>query len=98
MKNEKNKLKSEKNEKMMTEMSTVANKGMPEDAYEMVNYYGTYEIQATAETDNQYPAIAQGYNSKIQTRDGENKHHGHKSCVDDGGEQNKTCNKSLNQE
>ena len=95
---DKNRLKSEKSTKMMTEISTVANKGMPEDAYEMVNYYGTYEIQATAETDNQYPAIAQGYNPAIRTRDGENKHHGHKSRVDDGAEQKKACNKSLNGE
>lgn len=89
------KLKSENGKKMMTEMSTVANKGMPEDAYEMVNFYGTYEIQATAETDNQYPAIAQGYNQAIQTRDGENKHHGHKSRADDGETQKKACNKTL---
>jgi len=92
------KLKSENNKKIMTEMSTVANKGMPEDAYEMVNFYGTYEIQATAETDNQYPAIAQGYNSKIQTRDGENKHHGHFSREDDGKTDRKSVNKTLKDE
>ena len=26
--------------------------GMPETAFEMVNRYGTYEIQATADTEN----------------------------------------------
>jgi len=98
LKKNKKGLKSESNEKMMSEMSTVANKGMPEDAFEMVNFYGTYEIQATAETDNQYPAIAQGYNPQIQTRDGENKHHNHKSRVDDGAESRKTCNKTLKSE
>lgn len=56
----------------MTGISTVTNKGMPETAYQMVNFYGTYEIQPTAETDNQYPAIAQGYNPKMKTRDCEN--------------------------
>lgn len=46
----------------------------PETAEEMVNVYGTYEIQPTANTENQYPAIAQGYNPKIIKRDCENKH------------------------
>ena len=57
---------------ILTDISVLPNKGMPESAFEMVNFYGTYEIQATAETDNQYPAIAQGYNPKIETRDCEN--------------------------
>ena len=38
--------------------------GLPETAFDMINRYGTYEIQATAETENQYPAIAQGFNKK----------------------------------
>lgn len=56
----------------MTGISLTSNKGMPETAFDMVNFYGTYEIQATAETDNQYPAIAEGYNKKQITRDCEN--------------------------
>ncbi len=32
----------------------------PESPYEMVNKYGTYEIQPTAETANSFPTIAQG--------------------------------------
>ena len=32
----------------------------PETPYEMVNKYGTYEIQPTAETDKDFPTIAQG--------------------------------------
>ena len=71
-------------EEAMTDMSVISNKGMPEDAFEMVNFYGTYEIQATAETDNQYPAIAQGYNPKMKTRDGQNKHHGCQFEKDEG--------------
>ena len=77
------KINSQEKLDIMTGMSTLTNKGMPENAAEMVNFYGTYEIQATAETDNQYPAIAQGYNPKIRTRDGQNKHHGHTFEKDD---------------
>lgn len=31
----------------------------PETPSEMVNKYGTYEIQPTGETDNEFPTIAQ---------------------------------------
>ena len=46
--------------------------GMPETAFEMVNRYGTYEIQATADTENMYPAIAQGFNKEIIETDRDN--------------------------
>ena len=46
----------------------------PETAEEMVNRYGTYEIQSTAATDNQYPCIAQGFNKKQIKHDCENPH------------------------
>jgi hypothetical protein len=55
------------------DVSQNTTRGLPETAFEMVNRYGTYEIQATADTDNEYPAIAQGYNKKIIKGDGENK-------------------------
>ena len=32
--------------------------GQPDDCFDMVNQYGTYNIQKTADTDNPYPAIA----------------------------------------
>ena len=35
--------------------------GQPETAFEMVNKYGTYNIQPTAESGNSFPEIAQGY-------------------------------------
>ena len=54
------------------EISSTPTGGLPETAYEMVTNYGTYEIQATADTENQYPAIAQGYNRKIKKNDCEN--------------------------
>ena len=34
--------------------------GEPEDCFDIVNRYGTYEIQRTADTENFFPAIAQG--------------------------------------
>lgn len=34
--------------------------GQPNTAFEMVNKYGTYEIQPTADSENAYPMIAQG--------------------------------------
>ena len=46
--------------------------GMPETAFEMVNRYGTYEIQATSDTENMYPAIAQGFNKGIIETDRDN--------------------------
>lgn len=68
----KKKNNSNKNLKKFSGISSVSNKGMPESAFEMVNFYGTYEIQPTSETDNMYPTIAQGYNPKIVNHDCEN--------------------------
>ena len=34
--------------------------GIPQDSYDMVNKYGTYNIQPTADTENAFPTIAQG--------------------------------------
>lgn len=34
--------------------------GSPETAEEMINKYGTYEIQPTADSDHVFPTIAQG--------------------------------------
>ena len=34
--------------------------GEPEDCFDIVNRYGTYEVQRTADTGNFVPAIAQG--------------------------------------
>ena len=44
-------------------------------SFDLVNQYGTYEIQPTADTENQYPAIAQGFNRKIIETDRQNKHY-----------------------
>lgn len=34
--------------------------GDPESCWDMINKYGTYNIQPTADSDNLYPAIAHG--------------------------------------
>ncbi len=56
------------------EPSVMRKKVEDESAINMVNNYGTYEVQNTADTNNQYPAIAQGFNQKqIKTNCVENK-------------------------
>ncbi len=44
------------------------------NVFDLINEYGTYEIQPTCDTENQYPTIAQGYNPKIIQTDRQNKH------------------------
>ena len=34
--------------------------GQPEDAFELINKYGTYNIQPTSDSGNEYPAVSQG--------------------------------------
>ena len=41
----------------------------PDDSFQLVNKYGTYEIQPTADTDNKFPTIAQGFSRKEQERE-----------------------------
>lgn len=40
----------------------------PDSCEEQVNVYGTYEIQPTANTENDFPAIAQGENAQMKKR------------------------------
>ena len=61
-----------KTKKESKENSTMYIPDLPQDAFEMVNKYGTYEIQDTADTENEYPFIAQGFNPKIIETDLEN--------------------------
>ena len=44
--------------------------GQPEDCFDLVNQYGTYNIQRTADTENFFPAIAQGLpkDARLQNR------------------------------
>ncbi len=46
--------------------------GEPDTVFDLVNFYGTYEIQPTAAAPNEYPAIAQGFNPAIVTSDRDN--------------------------
>ena len=55
-----------------TEMTLENMHRPPETAEEMVNCFGTYEIQPTADRDDMYPTIAQGFNKKIIKTDREN--------------------------
>ena len=68
-----------KNTKKTSNMSYVhTSDGQPDTAFDMVNFYGTYEIQKTADTENTYPAIAQGFNEKQAKTDRQNPHNGAK--------------------
>lgn len=47
--------------------------GVPHDAFDLVNMYGTYNIQPTADTENVFPLIAPGlpkaYHMKLDKDD-----------------------------
>ncbi len=49
-----------KKEKISEEISVNPVMDQPETAFELINKYGTYEIQPTADTENEFPHIAQG--------------------------------------
>ena len=65
-----NKKDSEKRENFNppVEIPATAFASCPETCEEMINTYGTYEIQATANTENDFPAIAQGINEEMKNR------------------------------
>lgn len=42
--------------------------GQPESCYDVVNKYGTYNIQPTADTSNEYPAISHGLSKEERKR------------------------------
>ncbi len=54
----------EKKNKPILEVSATDFGDPPEDATDMINRYGTYNIQPTANTANMYPTVAQGFNKK----------------------------------
>lgn len=53
-----------KKEEFPTTFVSVPISDQPENVSELLNKYGTYEIQPTADTQNKYPAIAQGLPKK----------------------------------
>jgi hypothetical protein len=75
------KKQTEKKQKQMVGISSAPTGGQPKTTDEMVTNYGTYEIQPTADTENQYPAIAQGYNPKIKKHDCENRSKRKRICL-----------------
>lgn len=54
------------NKKINKEIRIESVHGDPVDTFDMLNKYGTYEIQPTADTENLFPAISQG-NPKQKT-------------------------------
>lgn len=48
------------NPKSNPEIAATPIAGQPENASELINKYGTYEIQPTSDSDNEFPAISQG--------------------------------------
>lgn len=50
------------------ELAVTAIEGQPETAFDMVNKYGTYNIQPTAESGNLFPTIAQGLPEEEQDK------------------------------
>ncbi len=51
-------MKKKDDKKTLSEGSS--EQGNAETAFELVDKYGTYEIQPTADTENSFPKIAQG--------------------------------------
>ena len=60
-------MKNNKNE-FNTELSAKNFTRNPETVDEMLNSYGTYNIQPTAINENDFPAIAQGENKRMKDR------------------------------
>ncbi len=52
--------KNKKDDKVQIEIAVNYTDAHPETVYDLVNKYGTYEIQPTADTSNDFPKIAQG--------------------------------------
>ena len=40
--------------------------GVPESCFDVVNMYGTYNIQPTSDTENRFPLIAPGLPKKLR--------------------------------
>lgn len=56
----------------MKESSTPSSKGIygqPKDSIEIINKYGTYNIQPTNDSDNEFPAISQGLAKKLKDKE-----------------------------
>lgn len=63
----------DKKENITIDLSSVSIISQPENVSELLNKYGTYEIQPTADSDNFYPTIAQGKFIKDKSKKKNNK-------------------------
>jgi hypothetical protein len=61
-------MKNNKNNDFKVELSAENFTRNPETVDEMLNSYGTYNIQPTALNENDFPAIAQGENKRMKER------------------------------
>lgn len=53
-------INKDKKKNVDIEISANAVVGQPENVFELINKYGTYEIQPTDDSDNKFPTISQG--------------------------------------
>ncbi len=53
-------MKHKHNKKIRLTPSSTAVHGQPHDVFDLLNKYGTYNIQPTSDSDNEFPHIAQG--------------------------------------
>ena len=76
-----------KKEAQHPENDTVGIYGQPQNVFQLIHKYGTYEIQPTSDSDNDFPKIAQGLPEKeLRTKD---PHYENKHFLKDECEQNK---------
>lgn len=61
-KNSKSQKKKDDNENsdVVTNISSIPIEGQPKTSFDIINKYGTYEIQPTSDAGNDFPTIAQG--------------------------------------
>ena len=52
--------KRKKERDVVKEIAATGINSQPETSYELINKYGTYEIQPTCDSDHDFPKIAQG--------------------------------------
>lgn len=63
----KDRQKDKTKDRVKLEISADPVHGEPHDVFDMVNKYGTYNIQPTSDTHNDYPKIAQGLSKKADS-------------------------------
>lgn len=72
------------------DISSIPFRSNPENCFEMINTYGTYEIQPTSNTSNEFPAISQGLPSKSVSDIPESFHEGIMPALNEKGEEKRT--------